>query len=103
MRCGNTSADRSRKSSGVSWVTEILSVGMALAVAPRGLAFPDERSDALLRVLEFRIRRHHGLRELVRPTLVELDLRVERLLADPGHVRAEARDLAHELVDGLIE
>ena len=47
---------------------------------------------ALLSIGGERIHRHHRLREVVRAVFVELDLRVERLLADRNREPAGAHD-----------
>ena len=46
-----------------------------------------------------RVHGHHGLGEVVGAVLVELDLRVERLLADTDRQRARAGDRLDQRVD----
>ena len=56
-----------------------------------------------LRVVGERVHRHHGLREVVRAPLVELDLPVERLLADRERERAQPRDRVDEVANRVVE
>jgi hypothetical protein len=64
----------------------------SLRSGPRRRPFLQERTDAFLRVRRRRVQRHHRLGQVVCAMLVELDLLVERLLADAHGERAGARD-----------
>ena len=66
-------------------------LGAALGPGPLRRAFVEERAHALLRVLGHRVHRHDAFGQVVRAVLVELDLRVERVLADPDRQRARPR------------
>ena len=67
------------------------STGRASPAGPGRVALLEERADALLRVGGEHVHRHHGLREVVGARLVEVDLGVEGLLADPDGEAARAR------------
>src|SRR5438093_695603 len=63
-----------------------------LASAPCRRALLEEGAHAFLGVVGARVHCHDGLGEVVGAVLVELDLGVESLFADPDRERARARD-----------
>src|SRR5262249_32673422 len=75
----------------------------ARSVGPVRLALLEERADALLRVGGGRVAGHHDLGALVRLVFVDVDLLVERALAECDHAWTEAQDLGDQMVDGGVE
>ena len=79
-----------------SWRSSRYRISASLAAGPGRPAFLQEGAHPLLCVAGLRVRGHHAPCQLVGPVLVELDLPVERLLADPHRGRARRRDPLHE-------
>src|SRR5262245_56915276 len=74
-----------------------------LPTRPGGVALLEERGHPFLGVVRLRIRGHHAAGQLVGAVLVELDLLVERPLADAEREWARAGDLRRQLENGAFE
>src|SRR5437016_4909646 len=70
---------------------------------PRRRPLLQERAHALLGVGGHGVQRHDGLREVVGLALIDVDLPVERFLADLYGQRAGVGDLAGELSNRSVE
>src|SRR5215212_11245056 len=96
---GKTSAERSRKRSGVSGVVET----DTSAPGPGRGALLDERGHSLLRIRGRRVLAHDPLAVLVGSIEAEVDLRIERPLAGGDGQGTRRGDCARQLVRCRLE